>query len=889
MLDTFDRFHARARALIADGDIDAAYALLRGALGDRRMRDDALLWLGLAGLAKPDKTAHAASQSSTGTSSANKSSTNKPGKWSKLAQAALGVQLLRHSSRQALQLMGQSFLNYPDARQAQAAAAFAAEAYRTDPTDLTTLRHMLAAIPNDGLANPRARQRELMVRHAPHLREPEAIASLIELLIQNLGQPCGAIWQQGERLHGWCLIEAGAAMPTLTLHAGQRRIAFQPRRRIPLSAAGAASVDSVWFELALQGQANALAVTLPGTDGRDRPLVGGPLEMHSMAIPHQREASQGKGASAGRASGVTVLIPVYKGLEMTRRCIESALANRGINRTPHRLVVINDASPEPALVALLDDYAAKGLIELHHQRINRGFIGTVNHGLGLHPERDVVLLNADTRVHGDWLDRLHRAAYRRERVASVTPLSNNGELMSLLAPCEAGPAPDDNGLAALNEAAARANAEADSADVPLATGCGFCLYMRRDALDEIGGLDPSLTRGYGEESDWCYRASAHGWQHRGAVDLVVAHEGGVSFGAEKRLRVQQNLAVLEKRYPHAEREFTACLKRDPTAAARHRLMRDWLRRQALTHMREPGSGAGILFLPSLAHAKRHCEAGNSGQGQVVLAKGSHRHSLCLMGSAPQRWRIDYRLPDQRRELEDDLHALGFVAIVPAARIPVWVEAALPGWAGYTGMQHGISNTRALFQPQLRTPSTIGQGADSHSQSVPLADWQARYSEGSLLAVAGQPEALEAVEFSDLLTALARHDAGHRLLPLRTPRDWTPAQWSSGHLFPMPVLESTWQERAELCRMHFPFDALLLLDSDPLTLAEARWLDRADQPLTWLMTQAVADACSPEDIDTASPGAKRQIVLLSELAALSVDKSCETSAKQTHEATHEPAF
>ena len=38
--------------------------------------------------------------------------------------------------------------------------------------------------------------------------------------------------------------------------------------------------------------------------------------------------------------------------------------------------------------------------------------------------RDVVLLNADTEVYNNWLDRL-RAQAQKPRVGSVTPFSNN--------------------------------------------------------------------------------------------------------------------------------------------------------------------------------------------------------------------------------------------------------------------------------------------------------------------------------------------------------------------------------------------------------------------------------------------------------------------------------
>ena len=46
---------------------------------------------------------------------------------------------------------------------------------------------------------------------------------------------------------------------------------------------------------------------------------------------------------------VDVIVPVYRGLDDTRCCVESVLSS-AVN-TPFRLVLINDCSPEAAVIA----------------------------------------------------------------------------------------------------------------------------------------------------------------------------------------------------------------------------------------------------------------------------------------------------------------------------------------------------------------------------------------------------------------------------------------------------------------------------------------------------------------------------------------------------------
>lgn len=174
--------------------------------------------------------------------------------------------------------------------------------------------------------------------------------------------------------------------------------------------------------------------------------------------------------------------------------------------------------------------AGKGKITLVNNAVNMGFIRTMNRAMALSPGRDVVWLNADTRVQGNWLDRLRNIAHSSADIASVTPFTNNGELMSFPQSQVSHAMPNAREQAALDELAKHANIS----PVEIETGCGFCLYIKRAALNQVGYLDEVyLARGYGEETDWCLRARSFGWRHMGAPNVFVAHQGGISFGAEK--------------------------------------------------------------------------------------------------------------------------------------------------------------------------------------------------------------------------------------------------------------------------------------------------------------------------------------------------------------------
>lgn len=262
---------------------------------------------------------------------------------------------------------------------------------------------------------------------------------------------------------------------------------------------------------------------------------------------------------------VDVIVPVYRGLEDTQRCILSALASPC--QTVWHLVVINDCSPEPEVGQWLRDIAAQEpRITLLENEENLGFVATVNRGMRLNPDRDVLLLNSDTEVANDWLDRIQRAAYAQPQVASVTPFSNNATICSYPRFCEANDLPAGHTTASLDQLFAE-HLAGRAVEVP--TGVGFCMYIRRACLQEIGGFDEEhFGKGYGEENDFCIRAHKAGWTNLHLLDTFVRHVGGISFGDSKSERELNAMRTLGKLHPHYDSDVQKFIAKDPALWAR---------------------------------------------------------------------------------------------------------------------------------------------------------------------------------------------------------------------------------------------------------------------------------------------------------------------------------
>lgn len=307
-----------------------------------------------------------------------------------------------------------------------------------------------------------------------------------------------------------------------------------------------------------------------GADGRD--LAGSPLGLAppGPVRPVGPRPPLASPAPARPRRGVAVVVPVYGGGEVTRACLESVLATlpRGA-----RVVVVDDASPEPELRAWLEGLARRRRLVLLRRARNGGFVAAANAGLraalALPGARDVVLLNSDTSVTPGWLEGLRAAVHAAGDIATATALSNDASILSYPRPDRPAPAPEGAALARLARLAARANA---GRTVEIPTAVGFCMYIRRECLQAVGLLrEDVFAQGYGEENDFCLRARALGWRHVAVPGVFVAHRGGASFGGTRTALLARNLEVLEALHPGYRALVAAHVAADPLAPARRRL------------------------------------------------------------------------------------------------------------------------------------------------------------------------------------------------------------------------------------------------------------------------------------------------------------------------------
>ena len=180
----------------------------------------------------------------------------------------------------------------------------------------------------------------------------------------------------------------------------------------------------------------------------------------------------------------------------------------------------------------------------------------------------MVLLNSDTEVYGDWLDRLIAQA-RRPNIATATPFSNNATICSYPKFNADNPLPLELEYRDLDALAAKHNA---GEALDLVTGVGFCMLVTRKALNQVGYFDEKMFgRGYGEENDFCMRAQKLGFQNVMTLDVFVRHTGETSFGIDANAAQQQGITTVQRLHPEYVELVHKYIQNDPARSARQKL------------------------------------------------------------------------------------------------------------------------------------------------------------------------------------------------------------------------------------------------------------------------------------------------------------------------------
>jgi GT2 family glycosyltransferase len=271
-----------------------------------------------------------------------------------------------------------------------------------------------------------------------------------------------------------------------------------------------------------------------------------------------------------------------------------------------RLVAINDASPEADMDAMLDLEASRwgGRLIVLRNQFNLGFVKSANRGIKYDINTDVVLLNNDVIVPNRWLERLVKDIYALADAGTMTSMSNNTTISAFPNFMQENERPLALDLEQIDEAFRSYHLK----PIEAPTGIGFCMYIRRSCLNDVGELDESaFGTGYGEENDFCQRALQKGWKSYISTNLYVYHRGGVSFGDQRTERILHAERVLDRRYPRYHASVQAFVLRDDLRIARLQRYFDLLRTSELPVVLHVSHGQGGGVIQHIQDLAKHSE------------------------------------------------------------------------------------------------------------------------------------------------------------------------------------------------------------------------------------------------------------------------------------------
>ncbi len=258
----------------------------------------------------------------------------------------------------------------------------------------------------------------------------------------------------------------------------------------------------------------------PGPGAADGAAAPGAAPLGELLAPLPRPPEEvppaGEPPAAGpEAPPVSIIIPVYNNLKLTRDCLASIAAH-----TPaglYELIVVDNASTDQS-GAFLEEQARSGRLRLIRNDANLGFSRACNQGAQAARGEFLLFLNNDTLVTAGWLEALLETAREDERIAAVGA--------KLLYPDDsvqhAGVVFNRHGTVYHLYRHLHRDHPAVNKVREFRVLTAACLLVRRTAFFEVGLFDEHFVNGF-EDVDLCLRLGEAGWRLIYQPAAVVYH------------------------------------------------------------------------------------------------------------------------------------------------------------------------------------------------------------------------------------------------------------------------------------------------------------------------------------------------------------------------------
>lgn len=216
---------------------------------------------------------------------------------------------------------------------------------------------------------------------------------------------------------------------------------------------------------------------------------------------------------------LSILIVSWNTEAVLRDCLTSVELAMGRGGLSFEVILVDNGSTDGSASMVMREFE---WVELICNRGNRGFAAANNQALSVASGRHVLLLNSDTLVEDDVLQR--SVAYLDDNpdvgVMGCRVLNLDRSLQT-----SSSRFPSLLRIAGMTLGFSLGPVQLEEMDVEVVSGC--YLMARRQAIDEVGHLDEGFFF-FGEETDWCRRFASKGWKIRHAPVGQIVHLGGAS-------------------------------------------------------------------------------------------------------------------------------------------------------------------------------------------------------------------------------------------------------------------------------------------------------------------------------------------------------------------------
>ncbi len=250
-----------------------------------------------------------------------------------------------------------------------------------------------------------------------------------------------------------------------------------------------------------------------------------------------------------------IIIPIYNSPEWVKMCVYALYKNTP-NEYIGKVILMNDNSDELTCNCIENLKRKYEKIEVYKNESNLGFIKNVNRGMDKTTAEYILLLNTDCLVSKNTIPKLIEHMEKNKKIGLICPISSNAANLSY-------DIPEHYSYMQVDELFYK---NFKGMDFDACTVVGNCLMISRQCMEKTGYLDEIYGMGYGDETDYQFKAHEKGFEAKVAIDTYVYHKSEVSFGTspEKQKRLENNRKIFFDRWGEAyNKKMQEYVKNDP--------------------------------------------------------------------------------------------------------------------------------------------------------------------------------------------------------------------------------------------------------------------------------------------------------------------------------------